>query len=126
MRKVSFTLVFMSALLLLSACSGSTAAQPYTNMHTVTAISAKVAAYYRETRPTITTVTATLTDGPTAVPMNGVALTGHFRKGSLVATHLSFSMLADGSKVWAILATEVQYPSTHTPVWLDDEIAITL
>jgi len=126
MRKLSFALLVMSALLLLNACGASTAAQPYTNMQTVTAISARVAAYYRETSPTITKVTATLTDGSTAAPMNLVALDGQFHKGSLVATHLSFSMLADGSKVWAIFATDDQYPSTHTPVWLDPESAIKL
>lgn len=126
MRKCSFTFLFMFALLFLNACGASTAAQPYTNMQTVTAISAKVAAYYREINPTITKVTATLTDGPTAAPMNLVALDGQFHNGTLVATHLSFSMLADGSKVWAILATDDQYPSTHTPVCLDHESAIKL
>lgn len=126
MRKCSLTLLFMVALLLLNACSASTAAQPYTNMQTVKAISAKVAAYYRETSPTITKVTATLTDGPTAAPMNSVSLDGVFRNGSLVATQLSFSMLADGSKVWAILATDDQYATTHKPVWLDDESAVKL
>jgi hypothetical protein len=35
-------------------------------------------------------------------------------------------MLADGSKVWAIFATDDQYSITHTPVWLDDESDITL
>jgi hypothetical protein len=35
-------------------------------------------------------------------------------------------MLADGSKVWAILATDDQYPSTQRPVWLDHESAIKL
>ena len=126
MHKVSFAPLLMSALLLLSACGASTAAQPYTNMQTVSAISARVAAYYRETHPSITNVKAMLTDGPSAVPMNHITLDGHFHKGSLVATHLSFSMIADGSKVWAVLATDDQYPSTHTPVWLDDEIPIKL
>jgi hypothetical protein len=58
--------------------------------------------------------------------MNIVTLTGHFPKGRLVATQLSFSMLADGSKVWAILATDDQYPNTHTGVWLDHELDIKL
>lgn len=129
MRNVSLTLLCMSTLLLLlllSACGASSTAQPYTNMHTVTAISAKVAAHYGESSPTITKVTATVTDGQSAVPMNLVTLAGRFHKGRLVATQLSFSMLADGSKVWAILATDDQYPSTHTPVWLDHELDIKL
>jgi hypothetical protein len=112
----------LSALLLLNACGASRAAQPYTNMHTVTTMSAKVAAKYGETSPTITKVTATHTDGARAVPMNLVALDGHFHKGSLVATHLSFSMLADGNYVWAILATDDQ----HKQVWLDHELNVKL
>lgn len=126
MRKCSLTLLCIPALLLLYACGASSTAQPYTNMHTVTAMSAKVAAYYGETSPKIANVSATLTDGQTAVPMNSVALDGHFHKGGLVATHLSFSMLSDGSKVWFIFATDDQYPTTHTEVWLDHELDITL
>ena len=126
MRKLSLTLLVLSAIVLLNACGASTTAQPYTNMQTVMAVSTQVAAHYHETHAAISHVTATLTDGPTAAPMNAVSLDGHFHKGSLVATHLSFSMLANGSKVWAIFATDDQYSSTHTPVWLDDEIAIKL
>jgi hypothetical protein len=126
MRTFSLTVLFMFALLLLNACGASSTAQPYTNMQTVTALGAKVAAQYGEMNPKITKVSATLTDGATAVPMNSVALDGQFHKGSLVATHLSFSMLSDGSKVWAIFATDDQYTITHTPVWLDAESAITL
>ena len=124
MRTLSLTLLFMSALLLLNACGASSTAKPYTNMRTVTAISAKVAAHYSETSPKITKVIATLTE--TAVPMNLVALDGQFHKGSVMATHLSFSMLSDGSKVWYIFATDDQNPITHTPVWEDYESAITL
>ncbi len=126
MHKAPHIPLLVSALVLLAACGNAATAQPYTNMHTITAISAKVGAYYLETSPTIATVQALLSDGPTAEPMNIVALDGHFHKGTLMATHLSFSMLADGSKVWAILATDDQYSSTHTPVWLDDTIPITL
>jgi hypothetical protein len=124
MRKCSLTLLCLSTLLL-SACGASSTAQPYTNMHTVTAVSAKVAAHYGEANPKIVKVLATLTDGSTAVPMNLVALDGQFHKGSLVATHLSFSMLSDGSKVWAIRATDDQYLNTDTEVWLDHDIDIT-
>jgi hypothetical protein len=126
MRKISLTLLFVSALLLLTACAASSTTRPYTNRQTVTALSAKVAAHYGEMSPTITKVTATLTEGPSAVSMNLVSLDGEFHKGSLLATHLSFSMLSDGSKVWAILATDAQYPVTHRPVWVDQESAIRL
>lgn len=126
MRKWSLTVLCLCALLLMNACGAASTAQPSTNMRTVTAISAKVAAHYGEAHPTIAKVTATLTEGSTAAPMNSVTLTGQFHKGSLVATQLSFSMLADGSQVWAILATDDQYPTTHTPVWLDHESDIRL
>lgn len=126
LRRFSLALLCMSALLLLNACSASSTAKPYTDMPTVTIISSRVAAAYREANPQITKVTATLTDGPTAVPMNSVALDGHFHNGNLAATHLSFSMLSDGSKVWAILATDDQYTTTHTPVWIDHDSTIKL
>jgi hypothetical protein len=124
MRTCALAILCLS-FLLLTACGGPSTALPYTNMHTVTAMSAKVAAHYGETSPKIGKVLATLTDGSTAVPMNIVALGGRFHKGSLVATHLSFSMLADGSKVWGIYATGDQYPTTHTDVWLDPAFDIT-
>jgi len=122
MRKYALTLLCMPALLL-SACGASSTARPYTDMHTVTAISAKVAAHYGETSPKIAGVAATLTDE--FVPMNPVAPDGPFHKGSPLATHLSFSMLSDGSKVWYIRATDDQYLNTDTQVWLDPEIDIT-
>ena len=126
MRTLSLNLLFMSALLLLNACGASSATKPYTNMHTVTAISAKVAAHYDEVNPKNMKVSATLTEGSRAVSMNLVALDGQIHKGSLVATHLSFSMLSDGSKVWAIRATDDQYLNTDTEVWFDPGSDITL
>jgi hypothetical protein len=125
-KKWGLMLLSVAVLLLLGACGAPSTAQPYTNMRTVTAISAKVAAHYGETHPKITKVTATVSDGSSAVPMNLVTITGTFHKGSLTATQLSFSMLADGSMVWAILATDEHYPVTHTPVWLDNESDIKL
>ncbi len=125
-KRVLLLLLSVSTLLLLSACGAASTAQPYTNMRTVTAISAKVAARYGESTPKITKVTALLSDGASATPMNLVTITGTFYKGTLTATQISFSMLADGSKVWAILATDAQYPVTHTPVWLDHDSDIKL
>jgi outer membrane lipoprotein-sorting protein len=126
MRTLSLNLLFMSALLLLNACGVSSTTKPYTNMGAVTAISAKVAAHYDEANPKNMKVSATLTEGSRAVSMNLVALDGQFHKGSLVATHLSFSMLSDGSKVWAIRATDDQYLNTDTEVWFDPGSDITL
>lgn len=39
-------------------------------------------------------------------PMYLVFLKGDFTKGNLRATNLSFSMLADGTYIWAIVATD--------------------
>ena len=75
MRKGLLTLLSLTALLL-AACGAASIAQPSTNLHTVTAVSAKVAAHYGEPHPQITHVTATLTDGASAVPMYLVALAG--------------------------------------------------
>ena len=125
MRLISLTLLFMCALLV-NACDTSSTAKPYTNMGTVTAISAKVAAHYDEVNPKNMKVSATLTEGSRAVSMNLVTLDGRFHKGSLVATHLSFSMLSDGSKVWAIRATDDQYLNMDTEVWFDPGSDITL
>jgi hypothetical protein len=126
MRTLSLALLFMSALLLLNACGASSTAKPYTNMGVVTAFSAKVAAHYGEANPKNMKVSATLTEGSRAVSMNLVALDGQFHKGRLVATHLGFSMLSDGSKVWAIRATDDQYHNTDTEVWFDPGSDITL
>ncbi|HEY7020732.1 MAG TPA: hypothetical protein VH349_06405 [Ktedonobacterales bacterium] len=126
MRTLLLNLLFTSALLLLNACGASSTTKPYTNMGAVRAISAKVAAYYDEVNPRNMKVSATLTEGSRAVSMNLVALDGHFHKGSLVATHLGFSMLSDGSKVWAIRATDDQYLNGDTEVWFDPGSAITL
>lgn len=126
MKTLSLYLLFMSALLLLNACGASSTTKPYTNMRTVTTISAKVAAHYGEANPKNMKESATLTEGPRAVSMNLVALDGQFHKGSLVATRLGFSMLSDGSKVWAIRATDDQYLNTNTEVWFDPGSDITL
>lgn len=45
-----------------------------------------------------------------------VNLKGNFKKGNLSATNLSFSMLADGSKIWAIRAMD----NNHI-VWEENE-----
>lgn len=103
-------------LLILVGCGGSSTPQPYTNMATVQQISAQVAARYGEAHPQITQVTATLSDGATSQPMNIVMLAGHFHKGTLQATRLSFSMLANGQKIWAIAAFNA--PITGA-VWVD-------
>ena len=119
MRASLLTLFGLCALLLMTACAGPTSAQPYTRMQTVETICSKLAAEYGEPHPTITKVSAMLSDGATALPMNQVTMTGRFQKGDLVATQVSFSMLADGSMVWAVYATDDQYATTHTPVWED-------
>jgi len=126
MRTLYRALLFMSALLLLNACGASSTTKTYTTMDAVSAPSAKVAAQYSETSPKNMKVSATLTEGSRAVSMNLVALDGQFHKGGLVATHLSFSMLSDGSKVWAIRATDDENLNADTEVWFDPGSDITL
>ncbi len=56
-----------------------------------------------------------MTDGPTHQPMYIVFLKGKFSKGNLKASNLEFSILADGSKVWAIRA----FDDNNKEIWLE-------
>jgi hypothetical protein len=46
-----------------------------------------------------------------------VFLKGNFSKGNLKATRLNFSILANGSKAWAIRATD----ENNNEIWLENE-----
>lgn len=52
-----------------------------------------------------------------AKPMYIVLLKGDFTNGNLHATHLSFSMLADGTYIWAIHASD----DNNQTIWEDEE-----
>lgn len=114
MRKVGLLLLLVFTLALASACGTSSSAKPYTDMRIVTRASLKVGATYGESAPQIVRTTALIADGDPK-PMNLVWLDGHFHKGTLSAQHLSFSMLSDGSSIWAIRA----FDDSNTEVWID-------
>lgn len=71
---------------------------------------------YGESHPEIMRISTDLTDD-TRQPMFLVSLKGNFSKGDFKATRLNFSILANGSKAWAIRATD----ENNTEIWLDNE-----
>lgn len=71
---------------------------------------------YGESHPKVIRISTDLTDG-THQPMFFVSLKGNFSKGHLKATRLDFSILANGSKAWAIRATD----ENNNEIWLDNQ-----
>jgi hypothetical protein len=84
-------------------------------------IAQQVANHYGEASPVIVSVKNTQTDNPPNDPMYLIALTGHFRKGSLVATSLTFSTLVDRMYVWDIRAYNASEPNQN--VWMDKDLS---
>lgn len=76
----------------------------------------QVASRYGETNPQIVKSNKGMSDGPTQKLMYSVFLDGNFIKGNLKASNLEFSILSDGSRVWAIRAF-----NDNKDVWLDNE-----
>ncbi|WIG59630.1 MAG: hypothetical protein OJF49_002377 [Ktedonobacterales bacterium] len=124
MRKLVATLFVLMVTLSLSACfpgqQQASAPLPTPDTALVSAISHKVAALYGESNPQIVSVKADVTVDSTHAPMDSVFLTGSFQKGTLHATHLSFSMLASGKQVWAVRASD----DTNQTIWIDDSITV--
>lgn len=79
-----------------------------------------VAAIYGEHQPQVTGIKMTLTDSTNA-SMCLITLQGNFHKAQLQATGLEFSMLTDGTKVWALRA----FTATNPQVWIDDTVPVT-
>ena len=77
----------------------------------------QIASRYGEQNTQIIKLHRDMTDGPTHQPMYIVFLKGNFSKSDLKASNLEFSILADGSKVWAIRA----FDDNNKDVWLDNE-----
>lgn len=77
----------------------------------------QVSSRYGETNPNIVKLNKGMSDGTTQKPMYAVFLKGNFIKGNLKASNLEFSILADGSRVWAIRA----FDDANKDVWLDNE-----
>lgn len=96
-----------------SAC---TTGQPLLSADT---IARRVANHYGESSPVIVSVTNTETDNPPHDPMYLIALAGRFQKGSLVATSLGFSALANRMYVWYIRG----YDADNREVWMDKEFS---
>jgi len=86
------------------------------------AIARQVANHYGEASPVIVSVKKTQTENPPNDPMYLIALAGHFRKGSLVATSLSFSALANRMYVWDIRGYNASDPTQN--VWIDKDLLL--
>ena len=83
-------------------------------------ISLRVAEVYKATNPKIVKAKSTQAE-VTNQPMYIVNLTGEFQKENLTATNLSFSVLADGKKVWALRA----FDNNNKDIWQEAEINLT-
>ena len=83
-------------------------------------MSLRVAEIYKVTNPQIVKVKSTQVE-VTKEPMYIVNLTGEFQKGNLKATNLSFSVLADGTKVWALRA----FDNNNKDIWQEAQIDLT-
>jgi outer membrane lipoprotein-sorting protein len=77
----------------------------------------QVSARYGEPSPKIVKTNKDVTDGTVHQAMYAVFLKGNFKKGNLTAHNLEFSILADGSKAWAIRA----FDDDNKDTWLDNE-----
>jgi len=83
-------------------------------------ISLRVAEVYKATNPQIVKAKSTQAE-VTNQPMYIINLTGEFQKENLTATNLSFSVLADGKKVWALRA----FDNNNKDIWQEAEIDLT-
>lgn len=122
-KRALISIIIFSIILSLSGCSSaqnngspsSTIAAK--TIDQLTSTIDKLAARYGDPNPEIVRAGKDITDGPTHDPMYGVVLKGNFTKGSLKASNLSFSILADGSQIWAIRA----YDDNNNDIWLDND-----
>lgn len=83
-------------------------------------ISLRVAEVYKATNTQIVRAKSTQAE-VTNEPMYIVNLTGEFQKGNLRATNLSFSILADGKKVWALRA----FDNNNKDIWQEAKFNLT-
>ncbi|MDQ7094331.1 hypothetical protein REC12_12090 [Desulfosporosinus sp. PR] len=106
---ILLTIVFLFTTLGCSKNKGPTTGPPLNSVQ-------QISERYGESHPEITRINPDLTDG-IHQPMFLVSLKGNFSKEHFKATRLNFSILADGSKVWAIRASD----ENNTEIWLDNE-----
>lgn len=76
----------------------------------------KVSEKYGESNPRLISQTKDTTEG-FFEPMYLVHLIGNFSYKGVKANNLYFSILSDGSKVWAIRLTDIN----NNVIWVDDE-----
>lgn len=115
-----FVLLLVSACMI-SACAANSSDQPDpTNLLTPDSIAKQVAAHYGESHVQIVSAKSDKSDSPPHEPIYLMAITGHFIKGSLVASTLDFSALADKMYVWNIYA----YDENHQEIWHDQELKL--
>ncbi|GHO68799.1 hypothetical protein KSC_076910 [Ktedonobacter sp. SOSP1-52] len=81
-------------------------------------IAQEVAKHYGESSPTITSVKKDSTDNPPHDPMYTMRIAGHFQKGSLIATSLGFSALANRMYAWDIRG----YNASEQEVWFNPDL----
>src|SRR5450631_383197 len=98
-----------------SACTTGQSSQP---LLSADAIARHVAKHYGEASPVIVSITNTEGDPPPHDPMYLIALKGHFKKGSIVASSLGFTALANRMYVWDIRG----YNAYNQDVWMDKEL----
>jgi len=94
--------VLLGLLVFAAACSSKS--DPKLPREELDKLITQVSKRYGESRPRIS-LKETEREGDFK-PMYLVFLKGDFTKGNLRATNLSFSMLADGTYIWAIVATD--------------------
>lgn len=68
-----------------------------------------VARHFGEAHPTVTRISRTETEADYK-PMYLVRLRGHFADGKVRSRDLSFSILGDGNKAWAITDQSMSFP----------------
>ena len=122
MRRAIQTMILLTiGLCGIAACAATT--NDATGIPTVTTtvlnpIIQKVGTQYGDAHPQIDHIVTTTT-ADDQQSMSFVFLKGQFHKGLLTATGLEFSMLNNGSKVWALRA----FTATNSAVWSDSTIA---
>ena len=101
---------------LLTACG-----TPSPSLLSANTIAQQVGTHYQDAHPHISEIKSTQAEGPSHDPMYVMLITGHFQKGQLVATSISFSALANRMYIWFIYA----YDKWGREVWFDHELAPT-
>ena len=79
-------------------------------------IAQRIGAAYGDAHARVTAARPDQTEGPPFHPMYFMTVSGHFRRGRLHASSLTFSAVADHLYAWGIRASD-----GRTVVWEDDQ-----